>query len=241
MIKSAVSKVRSRLGRNSNDTSLAREIRDAYNGIYGDGASSSWHQQLEPEELMKYVIGNRSRVLDIGSGLGENAISWATYEGHSFVVTGIDISDKGVERSRRNARKRGAKVKFVVADFSTYKIRKFDLVTSFFVLNYAGGEEEKEAFVRKMMEHTEPGGKIIIKCYITDPKDGNEVPIYPESRLRELFRSSGWRVLDYREYESTVAVYGDISKPGSVLYSEQQNHSAFIVAQAPELLGAKRG
>jgi ubiquinone/menaquinone biosynthesis C-methylase UbiE len=71
------------------------------------------HPQQAFIELVQSKEMQASRVLDIGSGPGENAIFLAE---NGFSVVGIDVTPEAVEIARDRARKHGVDVEFIVGN-----------------------------------------------------------------------------------------------------------------------------
>ena len=77
-----------------------------------------------------FSFSEKKTVLDIGSGSGCLSISLGKlYE--DFSITGIDISHKAIEVSRKNAKRLNASnVKFVNKDFFNINLSLFDIIIS---------------------------------------------------------------------------------------------------------------
>jgi len=70
-----------------------------------------------------------SKALDIACGEGRNSVFLAR---HGFSVTGLDISDKGLEKGVKRAQEVGVNVEFRRVDLDDYNIQeKFDLILNF--------------------------------------------------------------------------------------------------------------
>ena len=100
--------------------------------------NESWaaeHNHLVPEadellvaEMEGITLG---RALDIGCGIGSNAVWLAE---HGWQVTATDFADAAIEKCKRLATRRGVQVGFVVADATTFQPDgQYDLITSFYI------------------------------------------------------------------------------------------------------------
>ena len=96
------------------------------------------------------------RALDIGCGLGGNAV-WLAENGWS--VTAVDYSSVAIEKPNNLATKRGVQVEFLVADASTYRpLESFELVISFFIQLFP---EARAAMLGNMSRALTPGGTLL--------------------------------------------------------------------------------
>ena len=81
----------------------------------------------EIEKIKALVPG--SKALDIACGEGRNSVFLAR---HGFSVTGLDISDKGLEKGKNRAQAMGLNVEFRRVDLDDYTIQgTFDLILNF--------------------------------------------------------------------------------------------------------------
>lgn len=91
------------------------------------GAKASPFLQREIERIKSLAPGRRA--LDIACGEGRNSIFLAE---HGFSVTGLDISDKGLEKSEQLALDKGLSIIFRRVDLDEYRIREqYDLILNF--------------------------------------------------------------------------------------------------------------
>ena len=93
-------------------------IRDEMERIYTEipPADIPWNIESPPRELISLVDTGQIRpckAIDIGCGAGNYAIYLAS---QGFDVTGVDVSSAAVALARDNAKKRGVKCDFWVAD-----------------------------------------------------------------------------------------------------------------------------
>lgn len=145
-------------------------------------------------------------VLDVGCGLGDNAIYLA---GQGHQVTGIDIAASAVEQARHRARQHGLDVEFAVADASTLTgyDGRFDTVLDgacYHTLDEAARDEYAAALHRA----TRPDGLLTLFCF----PPGGSGPVaamgVPEESLRATWSKAGWDITDLRQtrYHANGAV-----------------------------------
>ena len=124
--------------------------------------------QAQPRLMELEALGGFSgEVLDIGCGLGDNAIYLAS-RGHS--VTGLDGSPAAIEEARRRAAAAGVTVNFDVADataLSGYEGR-FDTVVDS-ALYHCLDDEGQQAYIAALYRVTRPGARLHLSCF----SDGN--------------------------------------------------------------------
>ena len=97
------------------------------------------------------------RVLEIGSGAGDVALTLAERVGPAGQVVGIDVNASILDTARRRATDAGMRnVEFIADDARTLVFTdQFDAIVGRFVLMYMA--DPREAFA-KLMTHVKPGG-----------------------------------------------------------------------------------
>jgi SAM-dependent methyltransferase len=138
--------------------------------------------------------GISGEVLDIGCGLGDNAIFLAS-RGHS--VTGLDGSPAAIEEARRRAAAAGITVTFGVADatdLSEYEGR-FDTVVDS-ALYHCLDDDGRQAYIAALYRATRPGAHLHLSCFSDGNVNGLIAPMghVPESNLRDILTANGWRI-----------------------------------------------
>jgi len=99
---------------------------------------------------------NPGRVLEIGCGLGGNAV-WLAENG--WQVTAVDYSAVAIEKGAQLADEKGVNVEFVVADASEYKPADvFDLIICFYIQMFPAQRASMLANVSKALS---PGGTLL--------------------------------------------------------------------------------
>lgn len=132
------------LGRTSHETTrLIEQSR-----IYGEST----------QRLCKQAgITEGMRVLEIGSGAGDVALTLAELVGPTGQVTGVDINASILDTARRRATDAGiGNVEFIADDARMLAFSdKFDAIVGRFVLMYMADPEDGFA---KLITHLKPGG-----------------------------------------------------------------------------------
>jgi len=105
--------------------------RALWNKVYSE---EDWRVTTYPNRLMADAIQGKApgRALDVGMGQGRNALFLAR---SGWDVTGIDISDKGIDIAKKDAEKANVKLSCVVADFANFDVGKeqWDLVSGIYM------------------------------------------------------------------------------------------------------------
>ena len=134
-----------------------------------------WNQRFESEEsylgrkpspflaqeidtILRLAPGRHA--VDIACGEGRNSLFLAQ---HGFEVTGLDISDVGLEKGRRQADHTGLSIDFQRVDLDEYEFKNnFDLIINFnFLLR---------GLLPKAVKALKPGGILIIDTIMESPQ-----------------------------------------------------------------------
>ena len=138
--------------------------------------------------------GITGEVLDIGCGLGDNAIYLAS-RGHS--VTGLDGSPAAIEKARSRAAQAGVSVTFDVADATklTGYDGRFDTVVDS-ALYHCLDDEGRQAYAASLYRATRPGARWHLYCFSDGNVNGIVAPMgsVPESNIRDTLTANGWRI-----------------------------------------------
>ena len=134
-------------------------------------------------------------VLDIGCGLGDNAIFLAS-RGHS--VTGLDGSPAAIEQARdRAARGRclGAPSTSPTPPTSTGYDGRFDTVVDS-ALYHCLDDDGRQAYAASLYRATRPGARWHLYCFSDGNINGIIAPMgsVPESNIRDTLTANGWRI-----------------------------------------------
>jgi len=107
------------------------------------------------------------KVLDGGCGSGIVSVAFAILGAQ---VTGVDVTRKCVENSRRRAEKFDVECRFVEADLIDLDLdEEFDIIYSWGVLHHT---PDAEASFRHLANHLATGGEMIIAVYLKTALSG---------------------------------------------------------------------
>ncbi|MGP4048964.1 class I SAM-dependent methyltransferase [Streptomyces sp. 2A115] len=143
-------------------------------------------------------------VLDIGSGLGDNAIHLATC---GYRVTGLDIAPTAVEKARARAAEQDAAVTFAVGNATKldgYR-NQFDTVISSLVFHCFGLTQRRE-YADALARVMRPGARLLQWC-----SRGNAAGPEPitEETIRAAFSGPGWTINTLRADHLTTTVLSE--------------------------------
>lgn len=160
-----------------------------------------WNIEEPPKALVELVEGGKLRpckAVDLGCGTGNYAIYLA---GKGFDVTGVDISPTAIRIAEDNARKKGVRCRFVVADvLGDLKELKetFDFAYDWELLHHIF-PKQRQRYVRNVYRKLNPKGRYLsLRFSEKDPQFGGsgkyrETPLgtllyfSSEDELRDLF------------------------------------------------------
>jgi SAM-dependent methyltransferase len=198
--------------------------------------------QAQPRLMELEALGAISgEVLDIGCGLGDNAIFLAS-RGH--LVTGLDGSPAAIDQARQRAADAGASVTFGVADATdlTGYDGRFDTVIDS-ALMHCLDDDGRDAYAAGLHRATRPNARWFVYCFAGGTVNGVPAPMpVPEDTLRDTLHRNGWRIdfLGPTTYLGTVAGFtavteaqpaqlSDDSAPGHEQMREMAERAAVIL------------
>ena len=176
----------------------------------------------EPTAFLKEKLSllEKGKALVLAMGEGRNAVYLAE---NGYDVTGVDISEVGIEKCERLAEERGVEVNSIVADLTDYDMGKeqFNLITNFYFYD--------KSILPRVIDSLKPGGIFIFETYSRDhPKHSKFGPKNPDylvkpNELLEIFKSL--RIL---YYEDTVSELDEGMHKGKAALIR-------LIARKPEL------
>jgi cyclopropane fatty-acyl-phospholipid synthase-like methyltransferase len=134
----------------------------------------------------------RGRVLDVGCGTGENAIFFAQL---GMEVWGVDSAPLAIEKAKRKAVARKARVRFLVEDaLQLGRLEtKFDTITDC-GLFHAFSDEERSLFIKSLRAAMDKHGTYFMLCFsIKEPADWGGPRRVSEEEIRGVFKH-GWKI-----------------------------------------------
>jgi SAM-dependent methyltransferase len=135
-------------------------------------------------------------VLDVGCGLGENAIHLAR-QGHA--VTGIDAAPTAIEHARQRAQQLGVDVDFEVADATRLAgfDGRFDSVLDG-ACYHCLDEDARHAYAAALHRATRPDALLTLFCFPAGSSGLSAAMGISEENLRATWGKAGWEITDLR-------------------------------------------
>jgi SAM-dependent methyltransferase len=159
-------------------------------------ATPPWDTKAPKENVIAWQEGGwvHGDVLDIGCGLGDNAIYLAK-SGNN--VTGLDISPTALSTAERRAKDAGVTVTFAVTDSTKLEgyTDAFDTVVDSGMFHCLD-DDGKRSYAAAAHRATRPGATLLISCF-SDANPPNEEwprPAVSEQTLRDVLGGAGWDI-----------------------------------------------
>lgn len=158
-----------------------------------------WDTKAPKENVVAWHTSGwvHGAVLDIGCGLGDNAIYLAD---HGYTVTGLDISPTALQTAERRAHDAGVDVTFAVADSTRLEgyTDAFDTVIDSGMFHCLD-DEGKRSYANAVHRATRPGATLLMSCFSDanppgEAQQGFQRPSVSEQTLREVLDGAGWDI-----------------------------------------------
>jgi SAM-dependent methyltransferase len=156
-----------------------------------------WDTKAPKENVIAWQQGGwvHGAVLDIGCGLGDNAIYLAQ---QGFSVTGLDISPTALSTAERRAKDAGVKVKFAVTDSTKLEgyTEAFDTIVDSGMFHCLDDDDGKRSYAAAAHRATKPGATLLLSCFsdANPSEDDWPRPAVSEQTLRDVLGGAGWHI-----------------------------------------------
>jgi len=159
------------------------------------------------EKPIPFLVDNihilkKGKALDVAMGEGRNGVYLAT---QGFDVTGLDISEKGLEKAHTLAGKHNVTIQTKVVDLENVNLEanSYDLILCTYFM-------DRELY-KKFYNALKPGGMVLVETYNVDYlkyRRFNAKWALDTNELLDIFK--GMRVLRYQDFDDAREAYSSI-------------------------------
>lgn len=171
----------------------------------------------------------RGAVLDVGCGLGDNAIYLAR-QGHQ--VTGIDNAPAAIEQAQQRARQHGVDITFAVADAASLAglDGQFDSVLDG-ACYHTLDEGARDDYAAAVHRATRPDALLTLFCFPPGGRGPVAAMGVPEENLRATWSKAGWEITDLQltRYHANGAVRDLATQLGFDWEPDPENDSRITI------------
>lgn len=155
----------------------------------------------EFEDFIKINAHKGGKALDVGCGQGRDALLLAQ---HGYVVTGVDISEVGINQMLVQAKAKNLLIRGVVADLYDYQTsEQFDAIIFDSFFHFGKADREKElALLTRLAAHLNVNGYLFIFVHKSPKKEKILKNWFQEVQTEFLFVKDGY--IDYTYEENTT-------------------------------------
>lgn len=144
----------------------------------------------------------KGKVLDIAMGEGRNGVYLAT---QGFDVTGLDISEKGLNKAHKLAKKNNTTIETRVVDLESFQLEPntYDVILCTYYM-------QRDLF-KQFQSALKPGGMIVVETYNIDYLKYARFSrkwALETNELLDIFK--GMRVIRYQDYDDGKEAYSSI-------------------------------
>lgn len=156
---------------------------------------------------IKFLVDNvhllpKGKALDLAMGEGRNGVFLAI---QGYDVTGLDISEKGLQKAHQLAEANNVKITTRVVDLENHTLEKnaYDLVICTYYM-------QRDLF-RQMKEALKPGGMVLVETYNFDYlkyASFSKKYLLETNELLETFKD--FKIIRYQAYDDGKEAYSSI-------------------------------
>lgn len=161
-------------------------------------------------DSIKHLPAN-AKVLDLGCGEGKDSFFLAK---QGFEVTAVDLSEEGIKKLKKFAKKEKLKIKTEVSDIKSYlaNCKKFDVILAMNILQFID-QKNIRPVIKKIKSKTKPGGLNVIASFIAENLQQKETALskgrycFDKKELIKLYQD--WGLIFYEERLSAWETHGE--------------------------------